>query len=532
MSGKVLPVIYKPIEKYGVTNCLALALFCLWFIFFAVLWSTVVGVDTTGITTTSSNLWADWVVHLTFTNTFQDWSLREVLDSNPLFATGNFRYPPAPNAFSALLSMLGLSSIGAMQMSSFVMSIATLVALFVFFRQHVKSASWAWMGTSLFLLNGGLGFYFYWFEKASTATHLPEQGIVIQNFLVSEFIPQRAILFAAPFFIFNLVLLKRFLDSPKNINISLIAGISACSGMVLLSSMHTFLSYLLVCFFAACMTPGLWKRWCALAAVVGLFNAVIYFAYYGVNDTSGFISFAPGALITYSKLPFFQHFALNYGFVLPVAAYAIYRYRLWKNPLYFAGVGIAVVAYLFKFQPWIWDNTKIITWAYLLLLLPVLTIFQQWWPQHAGKRALVVVIFLVSITAGAIDTWQVIKPGAEQYQMFTQEDIALANSFAAQTNTDDIVLTHVGHNNWVHALAARRVFKGYSGWLWSYGLDVAELEAETSKMLNGDWLALREHGIDYIVVDVNHDKEKVNHRFIDSLPTVIQSNRYKVVKIQ
>ena len=140
MSGKVLPVIYKPIEKYGVTNCLALALFCLWFVFFAVLWSTVVGLDTTGITTTSSNIWADWVVHLTFTNTFQDWSLREVLDNNPLFATGNFRYPPAPNVFSALLSLLGFSSIGAMQMSSFVMSIATLAALFVFFRQYVKNA--------------------------------------------------------------------------------------------------------------------------------------------------------------------------------------------------------------------------------------------------------------------------------------------------------------------------------------------------------------------------------------------------------
>lgn len=93
------------------------------------------------------------------------------------------------------------------------------------------------------------------------------------------------------------------------------------------------------------------------------------------------------------------------------------------------------------------------------------------------------------------------------------------------------MLTHMGHNNWVHTLASRQVFKAFSGWLWTYGINSWELDNQSNKMLNGDMELLRRNSIDYIVIDRHHEPSKVRYAWSQKLDTFLDSPRYKIYKI-
>lgn len=513
-------------------NAFALLILLGWFVLFAVLWSNMVVVDDKGIHAGSVNIWGDWVVHMTYTNIFHDWPVQDWLNRSPLFSDGNFRYPPAANLFSALLMSFGLSMVQAMVVSSMILCFALTAALYYFFRQFGRSRLWSCIGLSLFLLNGGFGFLFYFFHDARSATHLPDDGIVIQNFIISEFIPQRAILFASPFFILSVAFLKKALDSTNTaLRVKLMLAIGLFSNLLLLSSAHTYLAFVLICSIVGLFTVKQWKLWLVLVLTAGISNALLYFGYYGVNETSAFFKFAPAELVKFSKLSYVDHFVKNYAFILPIAAYAICQLRLWKQPFILAGLVLFCLVYLVQFQPWIWDNSKILTWAYLLLLLPVLIYLNLWWRQHLAKRVLVVAVIAVSVASGAIDVWNVVKPGRQEYTMFNAEDMRLAAEFKARTSPDDVVLTHIGHNNWVHTLASRQVYKAYSGWLWSYGIDSGRLDSESRKMLNGDLALLRENNIRYIVIDRYHEQSKVRYSWAGKLEVFLRSPRYRIYKV-
>ncbi len=513
-------------------NAFTLLTISAWFVLFGVLWSNIIYVDDKGMHTASVNIWGDWIVHMTYTNIFHDWPMQQWLAKSPLFSPGNFRYPAAANLFSAFLMSFGLTAVQAMVTSSMIMCFALTLALFFFFRQFGMSRVWSCIGLSFFLFNGGFGFLFYFFQGAQSATHLPNEGLVIQNFIISEFVPQRAILFAAPFFVMGTALLKKALDSSEiKLQIKLMVTIGLLSNVILLSSAHTYLAFVFTCFIAGLFTVKKWKVWLVLVLVAGITNALLYFGYYGINETSAFFKWAPGELVKFSKLSIVDHFVKNYAFILPIAAYAIYRLKLWKQPFILAGLLLLCLAYLIQFQPWIWDNTKIITWAYLLLLIPALIYLNQWWRQNPAKKAVVVAVVFLSMTSGAIDVWQLVKPNRHVWQMFTAEDLRLAEEFKARTSREDIVLTHMGHNNWVHTLASRQVFKAFSGWLWTYGINSWELDNQSNKMLNGDMELLRRNSIDYIVIDRHHEPSKVRYAWSQKLDTFLDSPRYKIYKI-
>lgn len=510
----------------------AMLLMLAWGLLFSILWATVIYQDANGIHTSSANLWSDWVVHMTYTNIFHDWPLSQWLERNPLFSIGNFRYPPVPNFFSATLMTLGFSTVGAMQVSSLLMCLLLLAALYLFFRAFKLSPAWSAVGSSLFLLNGGLGFFYYMFGDAESATHLGSEGIVIQNFIISEFIPQRSIQFAAPLFVASLILIKKSLETVDfhlQRNYMLTAG--ALSNFILLSSMHTYLSLISICVVVGLCTLKHWRQWLLLVTAAGISNGFFYFAYYGANETQGFLKFAPGELINYSKLSILDHFVKNYGFILPLAAYAFYKFELWKAPFLVAGAILFSLVYLMQFQPWIWDNTKILTWAYLIVLVPALILLKSWWDKNLAKQIVTVGLIIISVASGAIDVWNVVKPNNNTYTMFTAEDLRVAEEFKTKSSPDDLVLTHMGPNNWVHSLASRQVFKGYGGWLWSYGIDLSRIDNEGQQMLNGNLNLLRSNNIKYVVIDRHHEPSKVNFSASKAVTPFIASRRYRIYKI-
>ena len=114
------------------------------------------------------------------------------------------------------------------------------------------------------------------------------------------------------------------------------------------------------------------------------------------------------------------------------------------------------------------------------------------------------------------------------YTMFTLEEIKLAKHLKSVTSHDDVILTHTGIYNWVHALAARQVYKTHNFWLWTYGLDFTAMDEQSSDMLNGDMEKIKKNNISYIVVNVDYEKNKINYLFLSSLKLIIKTKHYEI----
>ena len=74
----------------------------------------------------------------------------------------------------------------------------------------------------------------------------------------------------------------------------------------------------------------------------------------------------------------------------------------------------------------------------------------------------------------------------------------------------------------VAALAGRKIALGYTGWLWTYGIDFSQTEIDTRKILAGDPQSselLSKYSVDYIAItndqaaEYNIDIEALNQRY-------------------
>ena len=501
------------------------------------LWSGMFIENEQGYVTQSVNIWGDWVVHLSYTNAYLDWPLAKSFSESPLLHGEPFQYPPLPNLLSAMLVALKIPITFAMVITSFIANVLTAVALILLYRRLSIPTTLAIVGAVLFFFNGGLGWlHLLNGEEGKLATHLSNKGIIIQNFVISEFIPQKAISTAAPFFLFYIFVLhgalanvSQALSSFRRVALT-IALLTFLSAMVLLSSMHTFLCLIIVSASYALFHLKCLKWLIALGVVGAVINGAIYFAYYGQNDTSGFIKWAPLELANNSGLNPLAYFFWNYGLFVPLAIIGMLVTRAYRNPLAVSGVLIFVVAHLVQFQPWIWDNSKLVTWAYCFLIVPILFLFERL-SQKGYKQSLRDVMVASLVFAGAYDIWQVAKPSAQSYVLFTQKDIELARAFREQTTPESLTLIYSGHNNWVHALAGRQVLNAFSGWMWSYGKDTGALETRRDRLIREGEPALREEGVDYVVIDRRHQPKK-SLSALQTLPTLIEDRRYLIKEVR
>ena len=511
----------------------AIALICMAFVG---LWSGMFVENEQGYVTQSANLWADWVVHLSYTNVYVEWPLGKALTESPLLHNEPFQYPPLPNLLSAILVALGIPITLAMVLTSLIANILTAVAAILLYRRLSIPTSLAIVGAVLFFFNGGLGWlHLLNGEESELATNIAGKGIIIQNFVISEFVPQKAISTAAPFFLLYVFILhgaladiSQALSSFKRVALT-IALLTFLSAMVLLSSMHTFLCLIIVSVSYALFHLKRLKWLIALLVAGAVINGVIYFSYYGQNDTSGFIKWAPLELANSSSLSPLAYFFWNYGLFVPLAIIGMLTTRAYRNPLAIAGVLIFAIAHLMQFQPWIWDNSKLVTWGYCFLIVPILFLFNRL-SQKGYKQSLRDMLVASLVFAGAYDIWQVARPSAPSYTLFTKKDIALAREFRELTNPESVTLIYSGHNNWVHALAGRQVLNAFSGWMWSYGKDTEMLEARRDRLIQEGEPALREEGIDYVVIDRRH-RPKKDLGALKDLPDLISDRRYLIKRV-
>jgi hypothetical protein len=163
------------------------------------------------------------------------------------------------------------------------------------------------------------------------------------------------------------------------------------------------------------------------------------------------------------------------------------------------GVVLLLAGNLRLFHPSDFDNLKFMMYGFWILFVPVAYLLER---ISRTKFTLIVplVIALCTIVGAQVILRDVLPSSG--YELFTQEDIAAANDLEQIIPLDATVATVERHNNMIAALAGRRVLAGYSGWLWSYGIDYTEtLNAEKTIMQGQDDGSLvQKYHVDFIAV--------------------------------
>ncbi|HEV7679532.1 MAG TPA: hypothetical protein VGQ42_13280 [Candidatus Dormibacteraeota bacterium] len=153
---------------------------------------------------------------------------------------------------------------------------------------------------------------------------------------------------------------------------------------------------------------------------------------------------------------------------------------------------IFALANVVVFQSWDWDNTKLFAYWYfggaLLIGGIVVHLWRSgWWRATLGTLALLSVIMTGTVVMLRYLPWT-----PSQQDIFPQpitwagaDDLALAAQVESRTPAGSVVLTDGRHTDPLLTIAGRRTVLGYTGWLWSYGIDYRTRQQDVAIMFEG-----------------------------------------------
>ena len=397
---------------------------------------------------------------------------------HPELAGVPLTYPFFCDLVSGMILVAGGSWRDAFFWPTFFLGLAVSVALVRFGEAVTGSRSLGRAAAALTLLSGGFGFLTLSSAQAVTTwwaggpdLTINDTGARYANFVITLFIPQRAILFGWPLLFFALALLVESFrkdegPAPAPPRRWLRAGL--IGSLLPLVHSHSF-AILGFCalFFVVKADVGR-----ALAFARGLLPlalpAILFMATHNSLSTGRFFEWQPG--FDGGAAQPVRYWLMNAGLFLPLVLFGIGRAAPSAlRPFALPFVALFVLANLFRLSPWIWDNMKFLAPAHAGLAPFAALALGLLWKDGRFGRAIAVVAFVVTSLSGALDISKVAMAGHD-YGIFDRTDLAFAVKVREATPSAATILTAPTHNHAV-LLSGRRVFLGYEGHLWSQGLD-------------------------------------------------------------
>ncbi|MCA9335114.1 hypothetical protein KC953_03145, partial [Candidatus Saccharibacteria bacterium] len=359
----------------------------LWGTYFTWLWIHVFRRDTEGnILAGHALLWADWSAHITYASVFAYRDPSDWFVSHPLYSQAKFSYPFVPDALSGLLMRMGVDIIPAFIIPSIVVTLLFLYVLFRFMVHFTHRVKAAFIAVCLFFFSGGLGFLYAIQTDGSQYnwyTHIPEHGVYFINFIVGEMLPQRTFLFGLPIALAIILLLEHIISAKRKSILapSVIAGLLA--GSLTVIHPHSLIVVFVVSSFYLLQYRHLFRRFLIYAATAGLIVSLFWLLFLVGSNTGSAPHLQLGWMANESNMLIFE--LLNFGILLPLGIYAAAKQRLLTHPLFMSGIFLFVACHFVSFQAWEWDNTKLFTYAYLFLLIPIAKYIVFLWEDHHRK---------------------------------------------------------------------------------------------------------------------------------------------------
>ncbi len=440
----------------------------------------------------SPNNLGDLALHITYLRNFANGV--PLWPENPIYLLSSVRYPAGIDLFNALLYLIHINLSLGLTWVGLIASAATFYAF------------WRWggaFGIAGFLFNGGLaGFAIlqthHWIDYQTVP------NIAWKSIPLAMFVTQRGLLYAIPAGILLLYQwrAKYFPDKedktpppppplPFWVECTLYATLP-------LFHLHTFLalSVALACWFLV-VNNNARKQ---LLLLVGCSFVPATFLVWLITDhfqarsvmewKMGWVQ--PAAPGNDFARPFFEFWIVNFGIWLPLALLlpGSLVWRAWKRDHRFflrlptglafllPAMVIFLLACLVKFAPWEWDNTKLMIWAYFMVL-PFLwrDLVAHW--RESARIAICIALFgsgFVSLIGGLS------SPGYD-FAIRSEVDAVAVNVRKIPATARFAAFPTYNHPL---LLNGRKVVVGYPGHLWTQGFsDYGKVNEQLTLLMNG-----------------------------------------------
>lgn len=573
--------------------------FFFWSTYFTFFWINSFWIDQQGnLVAGQINLWGDWAAHFTMGSAMA--FRNNVFSSGPFLINSQFSYPFLTNYISALLIKIGLPFITSFIIPSLLFSLLIILSLYFFYLTIFKNKAIAIISSNLFLLNGGTGFYHFFQDlihskqPLSFIINLPNQytridhlGIKFINVIDSMIIPQRAFQLGFPLTLLALGIIYQHLfwiKKKKKLLHLVLAGFIL--GSLPIIHTHSFLvSFIILSCWSLylVLTPiklnkknifqrllninqlsvdqEIKKIWTHFHPIVILFTTtslialpLVYIFFYPHVGES-FFKLYPGWLAREYHLNFFLFWFRNWT-LAPLTALMSWVLLIKKDknsPNFFVFLPFFVcfvLINLFLFQPFAWDNTKILIysavgfsglngWLTWQLFNHNLNIKPWSIKFRLSKKFLLqttaVLLFLLLSMSGLIDAYYQLLTKKHGYVMYSKEDLSVTKWVQNNTNPQSIWLTGNYHNHWLFNLTGRQAVMTYPGWLWTHGYDFRQVEHDVKMMYQHPDLTthlFNKYKIDYIVIGPQEKTVlKANSSLLpENFHLVYNTNDYQIYK--
>lgn len=517
--------VYKSMTRYHYG---LLAIIIVWGSYFTWFWLNVFRYNLRGdIVTGYPIVWADWAAHLTYASVFafrdpSDWFM-----SHPLFAGTKFSYPFLPDALSGLLMRTGIDVIPAFIIPSILATFALLYVLYRFTYHFTGRVLSAILVMCLFFFSGGFGFLFVgqvdtpyeWF------TYLPSYGVNFINFIVGEIIPQRSFLFGLSIALVIILILERIVARTANKYLIVIGGLLA--GTLTIIHPHSLIVIVIVSAIYALCYRHRYRQFLLYATISAIIIGIYWLVFLNHSGTGHIPHWQPGWMTSDYNFVIFE--LLNFGLLLPLGIYSAWKQKWIKHPLFISGVVLFIICNLFSLQVWEWDNTKIFTYAYLFLLLPIAIQIVAWIGNHSTyvKRFIAILCIIALGASGTADVIRMSHFDEHTNILISAQELQSVADFRNKIPSGSIMITGPRSNQPYTMFGNAQTLMGYDGWLHSYGIDYTATKQAVTKILAGSNDAqqlLKDYHVSYIIVDNDmRANYVVNDSFLSQFPIVLSS---------
>ena len=477
--------------------------------------------DGRGMVSGHVNIWGDWPVHLGIVSSFVYGD--NFPPTHPRFDGHPFSYHYLSDLTASAMTVLGMAPWDALSLHSWIGCVIVAVGLYAFGRRLLRRRGAATLFVLLFLLGGGLGWTYMLSHAAGTADPLKTLGSLIwdyrikteQNFQVVNMFyafleSQRAFLYGLPigFAVFS-TLLVAVRRPASNRRLFIVAGIIA--GLLPLAHLSTLLAMVVVIPLLFLLFPSRQWFWFGIAAVVVALPQLLTQLGGGVGALSlthfqlWWESAKDGPILFWLK---------NLGLFAPFLLVALWRRDIVPprvRRFLFAFMGIFVVVNVVAFQPWTWDNHKILVYWFLAMTLLVAGLLAWAWRRWRGLIPRVgLLLAVVTMTMSGVFEDVGTFLGQSRYAMLSNDGIAFAGQVRERTPPKSLFIIGPENHDPDSMLTGRRIFVGYPNWLWTEGIPYEFRAAVVNQMYRdlphaGGLFAA--YGIDYISVGPYERKE-------------------------
>lgn len=496
------------------------------------------------------NLYGDLVFHLGFINKFLESG--KVLVSSPIYSGTKPNYPIFADWLTAQIARITGIDFALFSITSIV-GLMTIYIARRFILNFAKSEKIVFLSLLLFFFNGGFGFIYFFQDLANSQkplfdflislpreyTDLKGLGYWWINSYLAYFLPQRTFLFAFPITLTILSLL--YIGQKRSYTLFFILA-GCLSGVLPIVQAH---SLLLIFILSAFYFPAsvylsknrnqTLKNWLIFATLTTIISLPILSSISSQNNLLGNIKFSPGWTSQENIIWFWFK---NLGLFGPLLIASLLWLFLKKRSLFLLYLPFLIVFILcniFIFQPWNFDNSKLLIYWYFASTISVAYfLYDNFFTEGIYQKIAGSVIVIVVTFSAVLDIFRTFTPSTF-YKIFSNEDLQVSESVKKLTEKDAVFITASIHNHPISALSGRSTLVGFYGWAWSHGLAYEQRAYDVGQIYKGSPQAsqlVSQYHVSYVTVGPpERGQFSINESYLSKFPKIHLTGGWQIYDV-